>query len=192
MAYDALRWCKLLLVPAIAGILVWYFIGKRAKYAPLPESRTRQPAVLTDRAFDSEGSPAVALEAPPGWRIEFDAPHRMLRVIRDGEDDLGAVLQIHSTVLSEDANIDQMLAEMSRQLQKQRMSVGDAFTENIDGMHALGVTLVGADERKSIWLVKRAPRYVSAVLCATRERVNIRQVCRPVLERLKWREPIVD
>ncbi|MET0592464.1 MAG: hypothetical protein ABW133_07185 [Polyangiaceae bacterium] len=188
---DALRWCKFLLIPVLAGAVIYHFVGRRQR-APLPESRTHAPTVLTDRAFDSEGSPALALEAPAGWRIEFDSVHRLLRVVRDGEGEIGAVMQINSTVLSEDANIDQMLAEMSHQLQKQRMSVGDAFTESIDGKHALGVTLVGADERKCIWLVKRQPRYVSAVLCATRERVDIRQVCRPALERIKWREPIVD
>jgi hypothetical protein len=184
----------MLLLGSIVAISAGLAIYRRTapKTAPLPESRTRPPTVLSDHAFDSDGSPAVAIEAPAHWRVEFDSAQRLLRIVRDGEAELGAVLQINSTVLSDDANVDQMLAEMSRQLQKQRMSVGDAFTENIGGVHALGVTLIGADERKCVWLVKRQARYVSAILCATRERTDVRQICRPVLDRIKWRAPILD
>src|SRR4051812_43815602 len=38
-----------------------------------PNIQTDQPAVLSDRIFDSNDLPAVRLEVPDGWRIEFDS-----------------------------------------------------------------------------------------------------------------------
>jgi hypothetical protein len=155
-----------------------------------PRAETTIHAEVSDRAFDSQDLPAVKLEAPSGWRIEFDSANGVVAVVQ-GSDPIATaktVFQINSSTLSNDADLDRILAMASKGLEDRGMTKGDSFSETIDGFPARGRVLRGDTDDSCLWFVKRGPRFVSALICRSRSPTNAREACNSVLDRLKWRE----
>ncbi len=156
--------------------------------APRPEKATH--AVVSDRDFDSKQLPAVKLEAPDGWRIEFDSAKGLVAAV-SGSDPIATaktVFQVNSSTLSDDADLDRILAISSKSLVDRGMTTGDTFTETIDGLPARGRVLRGDTDETCLWFVWRGPRFVSALICRSRIPTNAREACKSVIERLRWRE----
>ena len=155
-----------------------------------PRAEKDNHAVVSERVFDSKDLPAVKLEAPDGWRIEFDSANRLVAAVQ-GSDPIATaktVFQINSSTLSDDTDLDRILAIASKALEDRGMTRGDSFTETIDGLPARGRVLRGDTDDSCLWFVKRGPRFVSALICRSRSPTNAREACNPVLERLRWRE----
>jgi hypothetical protein len=152
-----------------------------------PEQATH--AVVSDRAFDSNELPAVKLDAPEGWRLQFDSVKPSIVAIqrRDWVSP-ATTFRVMSSVISDDPDVDRMLAITSKGLEDRGLTKGDSFRETIDGLLAAGRVLHNEKEEVCLWFVKRGPHLASALICESRRPMNAREACKPVLERLKWRE----
>jgi hypothetical protein len=165
---------------------------------PVSESGSKSSGpvqtLVSARSFDSNDQPAVAIEAPEGWRVEFDGSQRLLMVVKGTEPnaDAAAVFQVKSASLSDQLDIDKMQRITTNELKRQGWTVGDPFSDNIDGRSAIGFTAAGAEEKKCAWFVKRGAKHVSVLMCVSRDATDPKDACHPVLGRLKWRDAAVD
>jgi hypothetical protein len=149
-------------------------------------------AIVTERAFDSNELPAVKLEAPEGWRLEFDSVKRSIVAIRRKDwVSPATTFRVMSSVISDEPDVDRMLAMTSKGLEDRGLTKGDSFRETIDGLSAAGRILHNETEEVCLWFVKRGPHLASALMCESRRPMNAREACKPVLERLKWREVVL-
>ncbi len=185
------------LLPAVVFVGLVGCAPARAVTQPAPHasaadsSNPKQAihAIVTDRAFDSNELPAVKLEAPEGWHLEFDSVKRSVVAVRRRDwVSAATTFRVMSSVISDDPDVDRMLATTSKVLEDRGLTKGDSFRETIDGLSAAGRVLHNETEEVCLWFVKRGAHLASGLTCESRRPMNAREACKPVLERLKWRD----
>jgi hypothetical protein len=141
--------------------------------------------------FDSSLAPAVAVEAPEGWRIEFDRQAQVVKVVKgQGEAaNAPAVLSVDSSLLKDEAVPERLVKQMKPAFEQQGFSVEPAFPDSIGQAQAQGLVAHAGSGDLCSWVVKRGSHYVSSVQCFSRDGTNCRQACKPALQRLTWRRP---
>jgi hypothetical protein len=170
-------------------------VTQPASQASATDSSHREQAthpIVSERAFDSNELPAVRLDAPEGWRLEFDSVKRsVLAVRRKDWVSAATTFRVMSSVISDAPDIDRMLAISSKALEDRGLTKGDSFRETIDGLSAVGRVLHNQTDEVCLWFVQRGPHLASGLICESRRPMGAREACKPVLERLRWREPLL-
>jgi hypothetical protein len=182
------------LVSAVVGL-----IGIMAFQGALDPKRDRAPSptVNTVAEFRSTGFPAIAVTAPPGWRISFDGDSGRVSLERghqvNPDDTSWALMSVHSTLMDEPFDLDRMseaLREMFAHAGEIELVRGPERTE-FGGMPALLTVKKAAADGilECVWQVKRGRRFVSQVRCTTTMNTDPAVACRDALDRLQWLAP---
>jgi hypothetical protein len=161
-------------------------------HALLPGWPPRGPEVITDRAFSSARMPAIDLDLPLGWHLTHGNAEGVADVVTatlpsDGGP-AAAVLIIQSSVLDESVDLAALGGKLVAGFAQNGTPVGPPADAQIDGRKA--VVLNGARDdgtRMTIWIVKRADRFVSQLYCFGPP--NKQEACAPAIARLHWHPP---
>ena len=172
------------LIAAAIGI-----VGYVAMWAATPAASA--PPIVTETRFESSSFPALAIDAPPGWWIEYNTAQSMV-MIRKGEAPIAvapAGLNIESSLLQNDAVLDRLIAEVGSAFEANGAKVEPPFVDSIGGLEAQRIIVRVDGGEVCSWVVKRGRRFVSSVQCFSRDGTTCRTACAPALERLRWTTP---
>jgi hypothetical protein len=182
---------RLAVVAVLSGTL-----GLLAHAATNPRAATNvteRGAVMSNEArFDSPKDPALTIDAPLGWTVQFDRPKHLVRVVKGdaASADPPAMLSIDTSLLKDEANTEHLAEGVRSALASRGFVVSEqAFPDIVAGMTAHGVIGHTATGDLCSWVVKRGLHYVASVQCFARGGADCRQACKPPLDRLHWRTP---
>jgi hypothetical protein len=168
------------------GLRIFFADALRARRTTLAD----QSFVDTPEKFVSYNDPAVALEAPAGWRLRFERDQRALRAIKLPEDQPQAALLL-TTARLESVNL-QELVDQAGKLTRERdrnADVRPASRTQVGGKPALVYELRMAEQASAVWLVDRGAGVVSNLYCGTPPKGDPKSACMDVVDRIRWLPP---
>jgi hypothetical protein len=140
--------------------------------------------VVSETRFSSAGLPALSLDAPDGWKLEWNKASRKLSAASDG-----ARLLVSSAILTEAVDVEVLLAKLAETQRALGFEVGDTFTDRLGDLPAAGFLATGPVRSVCTWIVKRDTHLASSVICTAEGKQTAREACRALLARLRWRTP---
>jgi hypothetical protein len=148
--------------------------------------------VATERHFRSVSHPGLELEAPPGWKLQYDPQRPGLRALQGGSVETASILIDVSSDLTEqdvDLQTHQQSYVAGMEAQGFRASAPLANT-TVGGQPAVLARLQKPGELAELcqWEVRRGRRYVSHLTCVARQG-SCAASCQPALDALKWLTP---
>ncbi len=175
------------LISGCLGIVVHYTTGSLNK-----AGRQETGFLSTEARFESDEDPAMAVEAPPGWSVQFDEKARMVKVIKGvvTAAEPPAMLGVDTSVLKNEADTERLATQLKPSLESKGFTVdGPPFSDRIGEAPAHGVVARWSTGELCSWVVKRGSHFVASVQCFSRTTASCRDACAPVLDRLHWRRP---
>lgn len=169
---------------AIGALSFWLTLGLREPRATAPT------LVHTDKRFSSSTNPSLTLDAPEGWRIEFDRPKGLVSVVKGTlpASEAPAVLTVDSFLL-QGTDFHRAMVEIKPLLEREGLTMERSASEPLSGKPSMLFSVRTQGVSVSNWLVKRETPLWSSVKCITRDGSDPRAACAAVLERLKWQTP---
>ena len=140
--------------------------------------------VVSATRFSSAGLPALSLDAPDGWTLEWNKVSRKLTATGDG-----ARLLVSSAILTEAVHAEALLAKLAETQRALGFEVGDTFRDRLGDLPAAGFLATGPVRSVCTWMVKRDTHLASSVICTAEGKQTAREACRPLLAKLRWRTP---
>ena len=140
--------------------------------------------VVSATRFSSAGLPALSLDAPDGWKLEWNKVGRKLTATGDG-----ARLLVSSAILTEAVDVDALLAKLAETQRALGFEVGDTFRDRLGDLPAAGFLATGPVRSVCTWMVKRDTHLASSVICTAEGKQTAREACRALLAKLRWRTP---
>lgn len=180
--------CLCVVLAAVASACGVEGSQSEASSGPMKEGAS---AKVTERSFESSSSPALSLDAPEGWRIEFDAKAGNVVVVQGDTPayQAPAFVVLTSNHLAEDVNLDSLAETFSMILEGQGFLRTSRVPEPFRDLPAMRTILRSDREQVCAWFVKRAAKYVTTAQCWSRSSTGCEQACAPVFATLKWGEP---
>ena len=131
---------------------------------------------MSARRFSSARLPALSLDAPDGWTLEFDKKGHKLTASSEA-----ARLLVSTAVLIGGGRrrvAAPRLAETQRAL---GFEVGATFTDRIGDLPAAGFLATGPTRSVCTWMVKRDTHLATSVICTADGKPTARDACRAPL-----------
>jgi hypothetical protein len=160
--------------------------GARPEAAPSPSGLedAGEGEVVSPTRFSSAGLPALSLDAPDGWKLEWNKPSRKLTATG-----AGARLLVSTAILTETVDAEALLAKLAETQRALGFEVGDSFSDRLGDLPAAGFLATGPTRSVCTWMVKRDTHLASSVICTAEGKQTAREACRALLARLRWRTP---
>lgn len=140
--------------------------------------------VTSASRFSSAGLPALSLDAPDGWTLQWNKGSRKLTATSDG-----ARLLVSTAILTEAVDAERLLAKLAETQRALGFEVGDTFRERLGDLPAVGFLATGPVRSVCTWMVKRDTHLASSIICTAEGKRTAREACRPLLAKLRWRAP---
>jgi hypothetical protein len=155
--------------------------------APVPDA----PPIVTETRFESARVPALAIDAPPDWRLEYDAAKRMVRLRKEAASIEAApsTLTLDSSVLEDEAVLDRLIGAVRSAFESKGAKVEAPFADTIAGADARGLVVRFERGELCSWIVKRGRRFLTSVQCFSGDGATCRAACAEPLARLRWMKP---
>lgn len=164
----------------------------RPRGTPLPKTES-PPARVDGSSFSAATPPGLSITAPEGWRTDFDAQKKALRIIRGPASVEDAVLQLHieSVRLSDTVDLDRLLDATSAVWIENGLTPGKRFERKIGGISGRGVLVTTPIRERSFAtvMIRRSDHHVSTVQCFVTDGSDPRTACDAVIDRIAWIEP---
>jgi len=141
--------------------------------------------VVSASRFSSARLPALSLEAPDGWKLEFEKASRKLTATGEG-----ARLLVSSAILTEPVDAEALLAKLAETQRALGFEVGDTFRDRLGDLPAAGFLATSPARSVCTWMVKRDTHLASSVICTAEGKQTAREACRVLLAKLRWRTPL--
>jgi hypothetical protein len=150
----------------------------------------RPAKAITETHFQSDDLPALALDAPTGWVLEFEPKAGALKAVRRQAPEEGAVM-ITSSLTKDDVVLQALMDRLTPLLARQGFTVqGAAVAANLGGVPAQLLVARGSDGGELCnWYARRGKHFISSIQCASHTATSCRDACAPVLDRIRWIEP---
>jgi hypothetical protein len=181
---DPRRSAIVSLVMGAVGIVAYFAVPARVPaVAPRP--------IVTETRFESSGFPALAIEAPPGWRLDHDEAKRMVRILKGTGpiETAPSMLSIDTSLLEGEAVPDRLVGALRSEFEAHGTRVDAPFSDTLGQAEARGIVVHFPAGELCSWIVRRGRRIVSSVQCFSRDGASCRVACAPPLERLRWTTP---
>ena len=140
--------------------------------------------VVSESRFSSAGLPALSIDAPEGWKLEWNKVGRKLTATGDG-----ARLLVSTAILNEAVDAEALLAKLAETQRALGFEVGDTFRDRLGNLPAAGFLATGPVQSVCTWMVKRDTHLASSVICTAEGKQTAREACRALLAKLRWRTP---
>lgn len=145
---------------------------------------TGEGEVASATRFSSAGLPALSLDAPDGWKLEWNKASRKLTATGDG-----ARLLVSTAILTEAVDPERLLGKLAETQRALGFEVGDTFRDRLGDLPAAGFLATSPARSVCTWMVKRDTHLASSVICTAEGKQTAREACRALLARLRWRTP---
>jgi hypothetical protein len=152
--------------------------------APAGSGSADTGEVASPTRFSSAGLPALSLDAPDGWKLEWNKASRKLTATGDG-----ARLLVSTAILTEAVDPERLLAKLAETQRALGFEVGDTFRDRLGDLPAAGFLATSPARSVCTWMVKRDTHLASSVICTAEGKQTAREACRALLARLRWRTP---
>lgn len=143
--------------------------------------------VDTPTHFRSAGR-AFELEAPPGWRLQYDSQIGQLMAISGAgaPGDAPVALVVTSSPLSEDLSLDRQIDFYRKEMEAQGLAFEPLRAETFAGAPARSA--IARKGVVGIWIVfaERSRRHGLSIQCVARDGADPRQACAAPLGKLTW------
>jgi hypothetical protein len=139
--------------------------------------------VITTERFSAMRMPAISVDAPPPWRLLYDAQSGRLFAHRpDGK------LMIETSFLTDAADGVTVLNKLFDEYAKMGMQPAAApFGVSFDGLQGSGKLGIAGRGSSAIWVIERPGKLFTIAVCTSESGHDAQTACDPVLSTLKWR-----
>jgi len=138
--------------------------------------------VITTERFFSIRMPAISVEAPPPWRLLYDAQSGRLFAHRPE-----AKLMIETSFIT-DADGVTVLNKLFDEYVKMGMQPAAApFGVSFDGLAGTGKLGIAGRGSSAIWVIERPGKMFTIAVCTSESGHDAQTACDGVLSTLKWR-----
>ncbi len=139
--------------------------------------------IITTERFSSLRMPAISIDAPPPWRLLYDAQSGRLFAHRPD-----AKLMLETSLIADAADGVTVLNKLFDEYTKMGMAqAGAAFGVSFDGVPGTGKLGTAGRGSSAIWVIERPGKLFTVVVCTSEAGHDAQTACDPVLSTLKWR-----
>jgi hypothetical protein len=191
----ALRRRRLLGIALIGLAVGGYFATDplvQPRAAPLP-SAVPAPTRVDGTSFASSEAPGLRVEAPEGWRVDFDQESRTLRLVSGSGPWASAPAHLHieSAHMKDATDAPGLLGKVEKIWIDNGLSPGERFERSVGGLRGVGALVKTPDPSRSfaILIVPRPAQIVSTLQCFVTDGGDPLEACDVALDRIEWMQP---